>query len=436
MGQPMNRQLQHTGLISESVNEVFASEDETLSENVTISDQNNPLFVFDILSEIFSYLDNFTVYLRCVLVCKTWRYCAWHLLDEFNFRYDDLDLLFYGKEGERIAKQFNPSLGRSEAVRLNNTQMLEYMLNLIVRNARYLKKFNVVGAQQNEDIKKMINDERIALLMRSCSENLEMLDLSSCDNLKEVSYSQILNKCRKTLKSLKLRCSLSIRDTFAKDYISTLESLEYLNLSKCCYIGLYSLIPISTNCTKLRVLDVSGCTSFYGFSFLRNCTVLEELHVQTTYFSSDDFQYIPNSLKILDVQNCEQVRRLNHVANLEHLEEINLSYNNIQLEGEWKNHVMKWKILKAISVPVGCELLDQTPYLKHLEIGFLEASASITMLSVLKRSHSFTEEDSTAKLSTNLKHLLITDSHLTHSFVEELKYYCPSIVLKTRRCNI
>lgn len=253
-----------------------------------------PLFIPDILSEIFSYFDNYTVYFRCANVCKTWRYCAWYLLNDFKFRYDEnLELLILGKEDQQHAvarsqtkKGISSQILKSHNLYELRNRMLEKLLDHVVCNAKYLKKFRVLDAQQHVAFNKMITNERIEHLTNSCSDLLDTIDLTACNYLKESAFQNISKKCGQNLVYLKLRYSESIHDVLCEKYIASMQKLKYLNLSKCPYVGLYGLIHISKGCTCLEVLDVSGCLKISNFSFLNNFSTLKELYVQVSMIMS------------------------------------------------------------------------------------------------------------------------------------------------------
>ncbi|KAG2393501.1 hypothetical protein C9374_007032 [Naegleria lovaniensis] len=383
----MGQYLSHKPLYSflYRYNSVF----ETTSHHPLDSDKYQhsyiyPLFLSDVLFEIFSHLDNYTVYFRCANVCKTWRYCAWYLLNDFKFRYDEnLEFLISGKDvdlqqstpGPKGQKNMYSQIVRSNKLYEARNQMLEKLLDHVVCNAKYLKKFQVLDAQQHDAFNKMITNARIEHLTNSCSDLLDTIDLTACNYLKENAFLNISKKCGPNLVYLKLRYSTSIHDVLCERYISKMKKLKYLNLSKCPYVGLYGLLHISTGCTSLEALDVSGCLAIPNFSFLNNFSNLKELYIQDTLFSSNDVQYIPSTLEKLNIRRSDNLKQLD-LSKIAHLKEIDISYCSPLLNINDDNNIQivttKWEKLSAVSNEWTEKLVSISPNLKELEIGFLK----------------------------------------------------------------
>ncbi|KAK2449591.1 F-box/LRR-repeat protein [Trifolium repens] len=157
-------------------------------------------------------------------------------------------------------------------------------------------------------------DKDINMLVSACP-NLQLLDLSSCDEISEKCIGKVLRKGSK-IRHLNLACCLGLKLHRVYFNIST---LEVLNLSES-RIDDRSLYAISTGCLGLLQLDLGHCydiTEKGVMQVVENCTQLREINLQDCLNVASDVVelmiFIRPSLKKITAPpfyNCNDKRKL------------------------------------------------------------------------------------------------------------------------------
>lgn len=98
-------------------------------------------------------------------------------------------------------------------------------------------------------------------------------------------------------------------------FICLLSNLEFLDIRMCTYLNDTSFTRIVSGCTKLKQVNLSGCTgiSTKGFKALGNLTMLEEIDLSWCFV--DDKCILENftlfkRLGVLKLFGCSEVTQV------------------------------------------------------------------------------------------------------------------------------
>ncbi|KAF7993428.1 hypothetical protein HCN44_010014 [Aphidius gifuensis] len=199
-------------------------------------------------------------------------------------------------------------------------------------------------------------------------QNLEYLGIS-CNNIMPDLANTIVEYC-KNLKHLRLHYPYHCRiNEAALKKLTELENLESLILLFYMKISEESIIAISNNCKKLRVLEIPNCylvpsidgeplSSPSVFDELSKLQYLEHLNVAGPFHYRDEATYLEDSTIIAIANNCKNLNILHiknqkaitetalvALTNLENLQQLDVSYLNIITD----DFIIKLKGLKTLN---------------------------------------------------------------------------------------
>jgi len=315
----------------------------------------NTMLPKELILKIFSFLDILTL-CRCAQVSKYWNKLAldgdnWQSVSLFDFR-----VAVQGQVVENLSARCGDYLKRLTLRGCKSVS--DSSMQVFSKNCRNLEEINLDDCKQltDETCKSLavhchklahlniascdVTDKSLEAIGEGCK-NLRHINISNCNKIRPAGIESLAKNCTNLLSFISLACGEStINDESLKALSSNCHKLKMINLngcsaitdlgvkylaencpqlvycclSKCFAITDQALVSLGQGCLQLRTLGLIGChlLTDQGFQALtKNCKLLENLDLEDCVLITDQtLLYLTNNcsnLKRLALSHCDNI---------------------------------------------------------------------------------------------------------------------------------